>query len=154
MAENCKNRSYMITPSQIRQIHTLKNILGLDDELYRDMLASFDVYSSKKLTETEATIFIEKIAFTKKNCHKKYDELYTRDRNMATPPQLRKIEAIWSDISNAKSTEEFRKSLRHFISKQFHIDDIRFMTKYRASKIIAVLEKIKQVKFNKELKAL
>ena len=44
----------MSTSLQIKQIHTLKNILGLDDDLYREMLASFGVYSSKKLTETEA----------------------------------------------------------------------------------------------------
>ena len=42
----------MSTSLQIKQIHTLKNILGLDDDLYREMLASFGVYSSKKLTET------------------------------------------------------------------------------------------------------
>ena len=49
----------MSTSLQIKQIHTLKNILGLDDDLYREMLASFGVYSSKKLTETEANILIE-----------------------------------------------------------------------------------------------
>ena len=38
----------MSTSLQITQIHTLKNILGLDDDLYREMLASFGVYSSKK----------------------------------------------------------------------------------------------------------
>lgn len=70
---------------------------------------------------------------------------------MATPPQLRKTEAIWIDIHESNSPLEFRKSLRRFISKQFHIDDIRFMTKARASKIIAVMGKIK---INKYLKAL
>lgn len=49
----------MATVFQIRKIHTLKNILGIDDELYREMLKSFDVQTSKNLTYTEADIFIE-----------------------------------------------------------------------------------------------
>ena len=49
----------MATTSQIRKIHTLKNALGLDDDLYREMLKSFDVQTSKNLTYTEAIIFIE-----------------------------------------------------------------------------------------------
>ena len=67
----------MSTISQIKQIHTLKNILGLDDDLYRDMLASFDVYSSKNLTITEAAIFInilkDKVKSSSKNCNRKYE---------------------------------------------------------------------------------
>lgn len=145
----------MSTQSQIKQIHILKNILGLDDELYLDMLASFDVYSSKSLTVTEAQIFIEilgdKVKTTKNNCHKKYDDWYSRDEIMATPPQLRKIEAIWNDISEHTSKKELQKSLRNFIFYHFHISDIRFMTKTKASKIIAIMEKIK---INKYLKAL
>ena len=65
----------MSTQLQIKQIHTLKNILGLDDDLYRDMLASFDVCSSKSLTETEANIFIsilnDKVKVLKNSGYKK-----------------------------------------------------------------------------------
>ena len=49
----------MVTSSQIRKIHTLKNFIGLDDDLYREMLMTFGVQSSKNLTDTEAGIFIE-----------------------------------------------------------------------------------------------
>lgn len=49
----------MISFSQIRQIHTLKSIIGLDDELYREMLLSFGVASCKDLTYTEATILLD-----------------------------------------------------------------------------------------------
>ena len=144
----------MSTHSQIKQIHTLINVLGLDDELYRDMLASFGVCSSKSLTATEAQIFIEilndKVKSTKINCHKKYDDFYSRDEVMATPPQLRKIEAIWKDISNHKEPKELKKSLRIFLHNHFKVEDVRFMTKTKASKIIPILEKIK---INKYLKA-
>ena len=49
----------MSTFTQIKQIHILKNLIGLEEDLYREMLASFGVYSSKNLTETEASIFID-----------------------------------------------------------------------------------------------
>lgn len=45
----------MATTSQIRKIHTLKNFIGLDDDLYREMLMTFGVQSSKNLTDTEVT---------------------------------------------------------------------------------------------------
>jgi len=145
----------MITAFQIKQIHTLKNILGLDDDLYRDMLASFDVYSSKSLTETEAKIFIsilnDKVKVLKNANLKKYDDFIGRSQIMATPLQLRKIEATWADICNSDDKKEQRDSLRKYIKKQFRVDDIRFMTKNKASRVIAILE---QIRIKKYLKAL
>ena len=137
----------MSTFTQIKQIHILKNLIGLEEDLYREMLASFGVYSSKNLTETEASIFIdilnEKVKTSKNNNHRKYDDFYGRNSEMATPPQLRKIEVLWKDISRAKDPKSLKKTLRQFIKNKFHIDDIRFMSKSRASVVIAVLEKIK-----------
>lgn len=145
----------MSTVSQIKQIHTLKNILGLDDDLYRDMLASFDVCSSKNLTVTEAAIFIsilnDKVKITGRNCSKKYDEFAGRDTKMATPRQLRKLEASWADICTETTEDGIKKSLREFVKKQFRVEDIRFMTKSKASRIIAIFEKIK---INQCLKAI
>lgn len=145
----------MSTLAQIRQIHTLKNIIGLDDDLYREMLSSFGVYSSKNLTQTEAALFIsilnDKIKSTKINCNKKYDDLYGRDSEMATPPQMRKIEVLWKYVTRLKDPEKQRAALRRFIKNKFKVDDIRFMTKSKASRVIAVLEKIK---LKKELKAI
>ena len=145
----------MSTISQIKQIHTLKNILGLDDDLYRDMLASFDVYSSKNLTITEAAIFInilkDKVKSSSKNCNRKYEEFEGRDIKMATPRQLRKLEASWADICTETTEERIKRSLGEFLKKQFHVDDIRFMTKNKASRIIAIFEKIK---INQCLKAI
>lgn len=154
MDVNYKSKIFMITIPQIKQIHTLKNVLGLDDDLYREMLSSFGVYSSKDLTEAEARIFIDVLNDKlKKICveyTKKYDEWLNRSSNMATPPQLRKMEAIWNDLHPEQSKIEQKKSLRNFLKTKFHINDIRFLSKPRASVIIAVLEKIK---FNKFLKA-
>lgn len=145
----------MSTALQIKRIHTFKTQLGIDDELYREMLASFGVCSSKNLTETEAEILIEilndKSKKVKPNKPKKYDDLSQRDTKMSTPLQLRKIEAIWWDICDSAESVKQIRSLRKFIKRQCKIDDIKFLSKREASKLIAVLEKIKSEKLLKAL---
>ena len=61
MEKNYKGRDIMITTSQIRIIHTLKSQLGLDDEIYKDILHSFDASSCKQLSEAEARIVIQNL---------------------------------------------------------------------------------------------
>ena len=145
----------MSTALQIKRIHTFKTQLGIDAELYREMLASFGVCSSKNLTETEAEILIEilndKSKKIKPNKPKKYDDLSQRDTKMSTPLQLRKIEAIWWDICDSAESVKQIRSLRKFIQRQCKIDDIKFLSKREASKLIAVLEKIKSEKLLKAL---
>ena len=132
----------MSTLQQIRKIHTLKNLLCMSDEIYRKYLQSFDAVSSKNLTEAEADILISIFDKKVKALHlKKYDGFIGRDEDMATPLQLRKMEAVWKDICRNKEKKHCHKSLRRYLSLHFHINDIRFLTKYRAGRIIGILEK-------------
>ena len=138
----------MTTVYQIKKIHTLKTIVGIDDDLYRDMLMSFDVQSSKDLTFTEAKIFIEileekAIAMQKwVKQPKKYEEL-NRDNNMATPAQMRMIEGMWREICYCDTNYFAKKSLRKFLKSKFKIDDIKFLTKRKAVKVIQAIKGIK-----------
>lgn len=132
----------MSTLQQIRKIHTLKNLLCMSDEVYRKHLRSFDAASSKNLTEAEAEILISIFDKKVKALHlKKYDGFIGRAEDMATPLQLRKMEAVWKDICKNKEKNHRHKSLRRYLSLHFHINDIRFLTKYRAGRIIGILEK-------------
>ena len=146
----------MITGFQIRKIHTLKNYLGLDDDLYREILHSFDAISCKQLSEEEANIVIQDLEH-KAECYKrkfklKFQELDGRDKSMASPAQLRKISAIWAEIYDKSDDKTIRaKALRGYMQKHFKISDLRFLTKTRARQIIPIFEKIR---FNKLLKAL
>ena len=71
---------------------------------------------------------------------------------MSTPLQLRKIEAIWSEIyDKSKDRTERAKALRGYLKKHFKISDLRFLTKARARDVIPIFEKIR---FNKLLKAI
>lgn len=140
----------MSTYAQIKKIHTLKNVLRLDDDLYLDMLMSFGVQSSKKLTTTEAGIFLEileeKAVLTNKweVRNKKYEELKFRDEDMATPAQLRMIEAMWREVCYVDSPEFAKQSLRKFIQNKFKIADIKFLTKKKAVKVIRAISAMKQ----------
>ena len=98
----------MATNSQIKRIHTLKSILGLEDDLYRDMLFSFGVCTSKDLTFTEASVLLD-ILETKavernlwKKQPKKYEDMNRGDK-MATPPQLRMIKGLLSFTFSSSS---------------------------------------------------
>lgn len=149
----------MISFSQIKQIHILKSLLGLDEELYKEMLMSFGVTTCKDLTYTETEIFLEILTSKAVAAGKwqrpgsNFTELENRGNDMASPTQLRKIEAMWRDISYIKSNESIRKSLRLFVQKHFKISDLRFVDKTTATKIIHIINKIKIEKYKKELKA-
>lgn len=139
----------MATPSQIKRIHILKSLLGLDDDLYREMLMSFGVCSSKDLTFTEASVMLD-ILETRaeernlwKRIPKPYEDL-NRDSKMATPPQLRMIKGLWREICYFDNNEFANKSLRKFLKSKFKVDDINFLTKTKAIKVIQAIKAIKQ----------
>ena len=139
----------MATPSQIKRIHILKSLLGLDDDLYREMLMSFGVCSSKDLTFTEASAMLD-ILETRaeernlwKRMPKPYEDL-NRDSKMATPPQLRMIKGLWREICYFDNNEFANKSLRKFLKTKFKVDDINFLTKTKAIKVIQAIKAIKQ----------
>ena len=76
--------------------------------------------------------------------NQKYDDLNIRDEDMATPPQLRKIEAMWRDICYIDSPEFAKQSLRKFLQNKFKIADIKFLTKKKAIKVIRAIFEIKK----------
>lgn len=145
----------MATTSQIRKIHALKSVLGMDDDLYRDMLMSFDVQTSKNLTFTEADILVDilekqAIAIGKwEKQPKKYEDL-NRNNNMATDAQMRMIEGLWREICYHDTDAFAKKSLRKFLKSKFKVDDIMFLTKAKAIKVIQAIQAIKKSLKNKK----
>lgn len=135
--------------SQIKKIHTLKNVLGLDEDLYREMLLSFNVESSKKLTFKQAGNLIEILeekAIAQNIWQKKrpkYSNL-KRDTNMATPSQMRMIEGLWREICYIDTDKFAKTSLRTFLKSKFKVDDIMFLTKTTATKVIQGIKNIKK----------
>lgn len=138
----------MITNEQIRMIKTMVRHLGIKDELYREILSSyFEVNSCKELSIDQATSFIRWLnnqlnsvkSWTSHNNKTRYDELNNR-QNMATPKQLRKIEAMWKDVSYQKTTADRKVGLRQFLEKKCGVSDIKFLDKVEVKKVIVILE--------------
>lgn len=139
----------MVSSFQIKKIHTLKNLLSIDNDLYIDMLMSFGVQSSKNLTFTEANILLEILEekavaqnlWVKQP--KKYESL-KRNENMASSAQLRMIESLWREIAYINNDKFSKSSLRKFLKNKFKIDDIMFLTKTKATKVIHGIMAIKK----------
>ncbi len=144
-----------ISFKQIKMIHTLKNLLGLDDDLYADMLMSFGVQTSKNLTSTEANILISilkqkaVILGLYKPKHKKFEDMRDRE-NMATPEQLRMIYGLWRNSVYCDNPISVCYTLRRFLRNKFKVDDMAFLTKTTATKVIQAILIIKKRTENKQ----
>ena len=147
----------LITAAQIKRIHTVIHILGVSDDNYRAALDSrFGVGSCKDLTLMQAKSFIdelERLALKtdqerhQKQCEathaeaerpKKFDDLDNRP-DMASGAQLRKIEAMWQDISIVPEENARGRALRRFIQRITGVMGLRFLDTQMAGKVINAL---------------
>jgi len=135
-----------INKQQIKAIHSLKNAIGMDDETYRAMLKDFGgVESSTAITSRQADALIEEMktkAGQKPWFRRKADRHVDLEGRpgMATAPQLRKIEALWDDVSRVIDPEQRAKALRSFIFRVAKVSDLRFLDRAGAGKVITALE--------------
>jgi hypothetical protein len=140
---------------QIRKIHALKKALCMTDERYREMIyANFcPALSCKDLNYLQAEFLINNLTAiaTEKGVWEQfpgksaYEDLRIRD-GMATPGQLRKIEAIWKDVSKNTNFGTRRIALRVWLEKYFMVSAMRFIDSAKAQKIICALEDMQRRK--------
>jgi hypothetical protein len=145
-----------ITAAQIKRIHTIVHLLGITDDNYRSALDSrFDVTTCKDLSLLQAKSFLDELeklalktdqerwekkreeaarAFEEKQ-PKRFDDLDNR-LGMASGPQLRKIEAMWQDISIIPEPEPRARALRRFIQRITGVMGLRFLNAEDAGKVI------------------
>ncbi len=131
----------MVSSKQISIIHTLVHKLGMDDAAYRQMLIdNFRVNSSKSLTFAQAKILISKLKSASPRAESrgerilKYDDLANRHGYMASPRQLRLIEALW--MTNPAVKEKTELAMNHFIGRIAGVSHVRFVEKRQVNKII------------------
>jgi len=133
-------------------IHQLVHILGIARDVYKEMLLNnYNVDSSKDLSFQQAgelikTLKKDAIAAgvweNKKSFQKhKYNNMADRE-GMASPKQLRMIEAMWADYSVMPDAESRAKALRAFLANRFGVSDVKFIDKPTASRIIYALDKM------------
>lgn len=107
--------------------------------------------SCKDLSEQEAERIIRKMEalavnegrWTRVEGRKmKYEELGKR-QGMATPKQLRMIEAMWAGVSKYRAAEQQSSraaALRGFLKRIVGVDDLRFIEGRQARKVIEALK--------------
>ena len=140
------------TPGEIKKIHALVSALGIDDDLYREMLWNrFNTRSSKELTNLQAGQLIEeleKIAIQKgvwkKNDFKRKHEALDGRPGFASAPQLALIESTWGKLSRMETPELKAKALRGFIFIVAGVSDLRFLNKSGAGKVIIALRSMEK----------
>ena len=117
-----------ITGPQIKKIHTLLHRFKISDQAYRELLKMhFSVDSCKKLSAKQAAFLIELL------------EAWQTGQNRATPKQLRKIEALWNEVSRAPEGPERKKALRSFTKRQTGCDDVVMVPRDQINAIICSL---------------
>ncbi len=133
---------------RIKKIHTLKNVLGLSDEEYRlTLYHNFRIDSSKLLTQSQQEELIRGLeseavqrgVWEKFAGKSRFENLADRP-GMASPAQLRKIEAMWKDYAGAKDDKARTKGLRTFLLGHFQVSDLRFLEADKVKKVIAALD--------------
>lgn len=139
------------TKEQRKTIGYMRKLLGLDEDTYREMLSSYGVVSSKKLTHSDAKQLVNKLRDNAKEAgvfkpvksyafqKYKYNNHESR-KGMATPLQLRKIEAMWFKVSNANDDAEREKALNKFCERITGKCRLMFVTQKDISKLIKALE--------------
>lgn len=158
-----KQSTKPISAAQIKRIHTIIHLLNISDDNYRDALDSrFNVKSCKDLTLQQACTFIdelEKLALkarverheaqrsaasqkVEEEKPKRFDHLDNRP-GMASGAQLRKIEAMWQDISIIPEPDARSRALRRFIHRIASVADMRFLDSECAGKVINALNAMK-----------
>jgi len=139
-----------ITKQQIRIIHTLKSRLGMSDEQYRSMVQEVHGFSgtSKDLSFVEAARLITRLKRPAverglwQEPGRKYDDLDRRP-GMASPAQLRMIEAMWSGVSYHHNRAKQQSAIRKFVFRIAGKSDLRFLTSVDARKVVNAIKNMK-----------
>lgn len=150
----------MSTTKQRQQIGYMRKLLSLDDDTYREVLAQYNgAKSSKDLSVFDANCLLNNLrdkareigTFKPKKSttlkQYKYNTLGWRS-GMATPAQLRKIEAMWSDISFITDKKARQKALNTLVKRVTGKDSIMFITHKDVSKVIEALKAMGKDKKN------
>jgi len=134
-------------------IHIAKKELGLDDELYRQILHDLTRKRSiAKMDENELALvlrYLEEKGFKPKynqakteNRKGRFHDLAGRRGDMAAPRQLRMLEAIWREAAREPTDAAFR----NFLQQRFGIGDVRWIPADKVTPIKAALLRMRNAR--------
>lgn len=132
-----------LTGGQLRMIWMTAKDKGLDEDTLRALVnRETGSTSISKLTKAQAAQVINAMAEDSVRSKRRHANLDGRP-NMATGAQARKIEAMWAERSRA---DDKAASLREFLRHKFTVEDLRFLSRRRASDVIHALEKMEVIR--------
>lgn len=136
----------------LAKIHIAKKALAMSDEAYRRTLRQI---TGEDTARNLSAIQIAKVlnhfhrlgwkpepgepAKAIQKERKRFDDLGSRP-GMATPAQLRKIEALWMTGRGIRA--KTRRAMRHFLGNRFGISDPRFIDSRRVTPILAAIKRM------------
>ena len=125
---------------QYRQIHGLVRLLGMNDEAYRDMLRDrYSVESSKQLSTQQRGSLIKSLREQVHGNVAEFNDLVDRKKHLATPKQLRAIDAMWAKVSRATTPADRKNALNAFVKRLTGIDNVRWITMQDARTLIRAI---------------
>lgn len=143
------------TPEQRKLIGYFRELLKMPEDVYREILWTWHVESAKELTVDEAEILLHQLkrnamsagVFESKKKYSfqkyRYNNLDGRDAKMATALQLRKIEAMWFEVSRQPDDIARATALNQFCERITEKERLQFLTKSDVSKLIKAMEVMK-----------
>ena len=145
----------MPTRNHLAKIHIAKKQLGLSELNYRDLLRGVTgKESARDINNYQAAMVLaelKKLGWKEKKRKPqpgdgqlkklKYDDLANR-LGMATPKQLRMIEAMWMTGSNIR--EKNIPSFLRFLKSRFEISGMRFIEEFDIHRIVKAIEVINE----------
>lgn len=170
MAQQKRNQiTKGITPQQVKRIHVLIHDLSIDDDTYREVLIRrYGVTTCKDMIWGQAhdlIIELEKILrglqreLAKEQLEnakqqedaipepvpERFSELDSRP-GKASAAQLRKIEAMWAEVSIVADPDARSRALRRFVARISGVDSLRFLDRDMVRKVINALNAMKRQK--------
>lgn len=145
----------MATNYQKSAIKSYQKLIGIDDDCYREMLLfRFGKSSCTELTTAEAQEFMDELKEKarlyglykpkKKSFNKyKYNNLGERE-GMATPKQLRMLNASWMTNDNVR--EKTDSAFESFICRIAKVEKIEWLKKTDVNKCKLAIDNIKAKK--------
>jgi hypothetical protein len=130
-------------------IHIAKKELCLDEVAYDAMLAPYGVTSSKDLSYQQQLELISdfvKLGFKVKAkkplkySHLKNDRRIDSGERLATPAQLRMIDAMWMTSPEVRNKTE--EGLNHFIKRIGGVDNIEWLMMRDVRKVVKAIDEL------------
>lgn len=126
-----------------RSVRAMTVLLGMDESAYRAMLKdNYNVDSAKKLTDRQLQELgrMLQTQLNGKRPARRFEDLGGRQSDMATPAQIRAVEAMWMGVSTQPTTAEKRQALDAMCQRITGIRTVRWLTKAAAKNLIKAIQ--------------